>query len=465
MTNKNGDTGGNPKNPIFIQHDLTDIEPLGQGEFASVFKATQVKLDAEKVQTIRVVDRTHHHFALKREKDLLLYLNQFSEDFPRFNEIRKQGFSYLQFFDFVGKKSLQQQVDKKGGLSDSKARLLLSNMLSTLKRVHEVGFIHGDVCPDNIIWGKGRYYLVDWSKAIPGIASYETELMVGDKRYSAPERLNGEYTDASDVYALGCTLYFALTAKHIYRLNEAHSMTDQLYAHAFNAPRKLQKLPKDWQFLIRWMTQKDPQKRLGLVDLEQWLVDKTLPKEMRQPSSNEQEAKSDFPQDSLEALANSHYLYALFKQATLYEAQGALETAFNLYENCAFHGYTRAENNLGLMYEKGSPVRQSYEQAMNNFHQAFQKGNPYAAFNLARMFEEGLGTEKNPEQAHKLYRFAALRGHFPAQNKLGMCYWKGSCVNKDIAQARYWFGLAAHYGYEPAASNIKALMADSIKQA
>ena len=445
--------------PVYKQTDLTAVEPVKSDDIATVYKATQLKEGFEsKEQTVRFLPDIHNHYALKREKDLLHYFNQFEKDFPRFNEIRKVGFGYLQFFDFVGKKTLQSKAKKKAGLSSQEAKTLLANMVSSLKAAHGVGFVHSMIRPENIVYGNKRFYLVNWSQSIPSRHSYETELMTGDKKYCPPERMQGEYGDAGDIYALGCTLYFALTGKHIFKLNKVNNEFDCLYAHAFHTPRKLNMLPHFWRELIVWMTQKDPEKRPGLVNLEDWLKNETVPKAIRQ---QEREIVKDFPEDSLTALADSHFLYAQYKKATLYEASGNLETAFNLYESCAFKGYTRAENSLGHLYEQGVPVRQSYLKAMKMYHHAYQKGNPVSAFHLGKLFENGLGMNANLIQAFKLYEFAALRGHLPAQNQLGYCYWKGIGVQSDLIQARFWFGMAAYYGDNSAAENIKGLLKDS----
>ena len=143
------------------------------------------------------------------------------------------------------------------------------------------------------------------------------------------------------------------------------------------------------------------------------------------------------------------------------EAGGDLQSAFNLYENGAFHEYSRAENNIALMYEKGDPVRQSHMQAMNYFHHAFEKGNPYAAYNLARFFERGISTEVDYAKAFELYQFAGLRGHIAAQNKLGEFYMSGKGTTKNQIMARYWFGSAAHFGHDRAVDNMKRIMAAS----
>ncbi len=436
------------------QPDLSKIKRVSEGRSVTVFKVLQKTPDVQRPQLVRVLHSIQNHFAIKREKDLLNYFNQFPE-FCRLNEIRKVGFYYLQFFDLKGKRNLQQQIEKKGPLSPKKAKKLLAGLVETLKKAHSVTFIHGDIQPSNILVGKKGYNLIDWSKAIPSLSSFDTESMLGGGRYCPPESLNGQYDEKGDIYALGCTLYYALTGKHIYRLDKVDETAQQLWAHVHHTPRKLNRLPIFWRYAIVWMTQKEPSKRPTLDELTVWLEDLTVPEWIRKLS---QTPEKSYPEDPLTLLADEHYLYPIFKKALLHEASGDLETAFNLYENCAFQGYSRAENNLGLMYEQGNPINQSYSMAANMYHNAFEKGNPFAAYNLARLFEEGLGMTQNWQQAHKLYKFAAMRGNVKAQNALGQLYERGEGVEKDDTQARFWYEIAAHYGHKQAKKNLKALL-------
>lgn len=439
------------------QPDLSKIKLIGEGAFASVYKVKQMTEEGDKKQIVRVIRNISDHQSIKREKDLLNYLNKFPE-FIHFNEIRKVGYNYLQFFDFAGKRNLKQTVKKEGTFSAKKAKKLLADMVAILERVHYVGFVHGDIKPSNIVVGKKQFYLVDWTQSIPSLSSFDTETMVGDKKHCPPERLNGQLEESGDIYSLGCTLYYALTGKHIYRLDKNEDMGKQLWASVHHTVHKMNKLPIFWRYLIFWMTQKDPTKRPGLVELKSWLEDLTVPDWVRKMSVR---VDKSYPEDPMRVLADEHYLYPIFKKALDYEESGDLETAFNLYESCAFKDYSRAENNLGLMYEKGKPVKQSYAMAANMFHQAFEKGNPFAAYNLARLFEKGLGMPSNLDYAFKLYRFAAMRGNIKAQNSLAMMYLEGRGTAKNLAQARSWLGLAAHYGSEYAQRNIRILLKQS----
>ncbi|WP_040727019.1 Sel1-like repeat-containing protein kinase family protein [Thiomicrorhabdus sp. Kp2] len=439
------------------QPDLRKVKPFGDSKTTFLYKGKQTLDSGSRKQLIRVIDSIGNHHAIKREKDLLQYLNQFPE-FIHFNEIRKVGYYYLQFFDLAGKRNLQKTVEKSGAYSAKAAKKLLQDMVAILERVHKLGFVHGDIKPENMIVGKKRAYLIDWSHAVPSLSSYDSEEILCDTKYCPPERLNGQLEESSDIYSLGCTLYYALTGKHIYRLDKVNEVEKQLWAHAHHSVHKMNKLPIFWRYLIFWMTQKDPAKRPGLAELKAWLADQTVPEWVRHMSVR---VDKSYPEDPMTVLADEHYLYPIFKKALAFEESGDLDTAFNLYENGAFRDYSRAENNLGLMYEKGEPVKQSYAMAANMYHQAFEKGNPFAAYNLARLFEKGQGMPANLDYAFKLYRFSAMRGHVMAQNALAEMYLEGRGTAKNMAQARSWFGLAAQYGSKEAKVNIKALLKES----
>ena len=95
---------------------------------------------------------------------------------------------------------------------------LIIPLLGALEIMHGEKFLHRDIAPDNIIvradgtpvlldFGAARRAVAEMSKAITGIvkAGYSPP-----EQYSADGRLQGPW---SDIYALGGTLYFALTGK------------------------------------------------------------------------------------------------------------------------------------------------------------------------------------------------------------------------------------------------------------
>ncbi len=89
---------------------------------------------------------------------------------------------------------------------------------AALDHLHAQGLVHRDVKPGNIMLAPdGVAKLCDMGLARPmatGATVTETEMVVGTPAYMAPEMAReGELVAASDVYALGLTLYQCLTGE------------------------------------------------------------------------------------------------------------------------------------------------------------------------------------------------------------------------------------------------------------
>ncbi len=432
------------------QPDLIKIKPIKTSRPVRFYNVVKRTDDGDIKQIVQVLGNIQNHFAIKRTKDLLHYVNAFSE-FAHFNEIRKVGFHYLLFFEHAGKKTLDRRFINPFGPAENGTKKLLEDLVNSLEKLHSVGFVHSSIRPDNIIVGDKQSYLMGFEHAIPSLTSYESEVLPEDCRYCPPERLNGQCDEKGDIYQLGCTLYFALTGKHIFRLNKVNDPMDQMWAHVHHSIRKINRLPIFWRYLILWMTDKNPSNRPSLSDLKQWLENTTVPgwvrKQVLTPSKH-------FPKKTLEALADEHYAYPIYLKALQMAKNGYLPSAFNLYENGAFKGFSLAEEQLGSMYRDGRCVQRSYTMAAHFFSEAVKKGHPQAAFHLAQMYENGLGLEKDLSKALKLYRFAAERGYLDAQNKLGQMYLFGQGTEKNTSTAISWLVMAAHYGCEEARETL-----------
>ena len=82
-----------------------------------------------------------------------------------------------------------------------------------------------------------------------------------------------------------------------------------------------------------------------------------------------------------------------------------------------------------------------------------ESGDAEAQNNLGVMYNKGLGVSEDYAEAVKWYRLAADRGYADAQGNLGVMYHDGRGVPQDCGEAYAWFSVAAAFGDANAANN------------
>ena len=228
---------GKTKNLVFGEYVV--LEKIGSGGMGQVFKANHrptgkmvaVKvLSADAVKNRRLIER------FKKEARAVARLKH--PNIVRAYEAGKINRIRYLVMEYVEGENLLARVKRKGPLPIEECVRSVLEAARGLDYAHQKGVIHRDIKPSNLLRDKltGRVKVLDMGLArVDEPDEDEIRLtmpgqMLGTARFMSPEQVeDARKADVrSDVYSLGCTLYFLLRSKAPY---SGETVAHTLMAH------------------------------------------------------------------------------------------------------------------------------------------------------------------------------------------------------------------------------------------
>ncbi|HZU57689.1 MAG TPA: serine/threonine-protein kinase [Actinocrinis sp.] len=213
------------------------VRPLGSGGSATVWEAVDTSYDrpvAVKLLRGAAVNDPTERERLRREARVLARLAH-----PRICAIR----DYLEsprpdgstvpvlVTELLTGTSLARRL-KEGPLPWAEAVRVCAQIADALLAAHHAGVVHRDVKPANVMLVADGAKLLDFGIARgAGDGDLTGNLTVGTPLCMAPEQVRGQRAKpASDIYALGCVLFWSLTGRPPYQSNDITEIFEsQLY--------------------------------------------------------------------------------------------------------------------------------------------------------------------------------------------------------------------------------------------
>jgi len=135
---------------------------------------------------------------------------------------------------------LETRLLRSPALGLEEGRNIAVKLARAVAALHHTGIIHRDIKPDNVILeGGGSLKLIDLGVVrVPGLEEFPPENVPGTAAYMAPEMLAGTAgNEATDIYALGVTMFRAFTGEFPYGNLDATSPPRRSRPRDFSALR------------------------------------------------------------------------------------------------------------------------------------------------------------------------------------------------------------------------------------
>jgi serine/threonine protein kinase len=270
----------------FILGGYRLLRQLGEGGMGKVYLAQNERGERAAIKVLpprRALEDENALLRFRREMDLSRRCDH--PNIARTLAVGNEGDVHFMVMEYIPGESLFDMVKgpRAGPLRVPDAARLFLKLINGLDAAHQAGLIHRDIKPSNVmITPDGDVKLLDLGLARAlddeqGITRANTVL--GTLDYASPEQL-GDAAKAdrrSDLYSLGCTLYFALSGKAPF---EGGDMINKIFKQRMEDPPALENVargvPSAFAAIVRKLMNKKPEERYQncaelRADLARWI--------------------------------------------------------------------------------------------------------------------------------------------------------------------------------------------------
>jgi Protein kinase domain len=247
-------------------HRITRL--IGRGGMGLVYEAVDVSLDrtvAIKLVAPELAEEPGFRERFISESKVAASIDH-PNVLPIFSAGEQDGVLFMAMRLVIGR-DLRSLVAEDGPVSPPRAAHIVAQVAAALDAAHARQLVHRDVKPANVLLTQDVHaYLTDFGlvKDLGVSADYTASgEVLGTLDYIAPELIRGEPVGPwTDVYSLGCVLFFALTGRVVFPLDTPES---KLWAHIHEPPPAVSAVgaaaPPDFDDVVGRALAKDPSDR------------------------------------------------------------------------------------------------------------------------------------------------------------------------------------------------------------
>jgi serine/threonine protein kinase len=258
---------------------------IGQGGMGQVYKAVHKMMGRESAVKVLPLNKATDDAVQNFMREIQTQAKLDHEYLVRAFDAGQEGKVYYLVTEYVPGENLRQLVRTQGPLSMQQSASVIHQAALGLDYAHKQALIHRDVKPGNVlVTPEGVAKVSDL-----GLAGFLHETdndpragkVVGTADYLSPEQIRtpNDITPVSDIYSLGCTLYYAVSGKVPYPGGSAREKARRHCEGTPMHPRRFNtEISEEFVEVIADMMEKDPEKRVQSAEevaarLEPWIGD------------------------------------------------------------------------------------------------------------------------------------------------------------------------------------------------
>ena len=220
------------------------LEELGKGGMGEVYRVKDKTLDEEVALKVLKPEVAADKEIIERFKNELKLARKIAHKHVcKMYDLNEEGEIPYITMEYVKGEDLKSFIQAKGRLSKEEAIALAKQVCEGLAGAHELGVIHRDLKPQNImIDEKGNAKVMDFgiARSVEAAGVTQTGVMIGTPDYISPEQAEGEEADQrSDIYSLGVIIYEMVTGRVPFKGDTALSVALKHKTRIPLDPRKL----------------------------------------------------------------------------------------------------------------------------------------------------------------------------------------------------------------------------------
>jgi serine/threonine protein kinase len=258
---------------------------IGQGGMGQVYKAVHKVMGRECAVKVLPLNRSTPESITHFTREIRTQAKLDHPNLVRAYDAGHDGKVHYFVTEYVPGTDLRRLIRSQGPLTMQQAASVIRQAADALDYAHQRDLIHRDVKPGNIlVTPEGVAKLSDLGLA--GCLSDSEEdpragKIVGTADYLSPEQIRNPYEirKVSDIYSLGCTLYYAVTGKVPFPGGTAGSKARRHLDETPMHPRRFNPdISEEFVDIIADMMEKDPDTRIQtaaevVTRLEPWAVE------------------------------------------------------------------------------------------------------------------------------------------------------------------------------------------------